>query len=275
MPRTANPMEIEIRFEALPLFKGVKDSPGGTERLPLHLHWDPRGFIAQSTPEEVREKVVKAYASDEFTFITPPPGSSPWSDRLGKVKIDFTRRATGSFSGKSMLEVGAGSLYLAEHFTAPQTGASKYTVVDPAIRQATDNPDIEIIREYFSRGLLKGRGFDLVTSFNCLEHLPDPVGFLLDVREIIAESRGRAIISFPNVQRQFSNGDFCALVHEHLNYFTHETATALLQRCGLEVFMSETENDLMFFPLRPGGHPPLKPSLAGRCPWTGCCRSQP
>lgn len=89
---------------------------------------------------------------------------------------------------------------------------------------------------------LPGEAYDVVTIFDCIEHVFDPEAVLRDIRRVIAPE-GNLILTTG------------ALVHEdpdlvsqwyfppwHLFYFSEETIRALLAKCGFEVISYEEED---------------------------------
>jgi hypothetical protein len=119
-----------------------------------------------------------------------------------------------------------------------------------------------VVREYFSQEHCRGQEFDLIISLNCLEHVDDPVAFLLDIRGIASESDAKVVLVFPDIEQQFRNGDLNALLHEHLNYFTMNLATSLLERCGFRVLRADSDCDCLYLFLEAGGEPAITHDLA-------------
>src|SRR5439155_18121045 len=105
---------ITVSLESLPLWKGVGSRPGVREHYPFSLAWDPRGFIRQVSPGDVKRSVVESYANEAYSYITAPPGASAWANRLAEDCIGFIRRTYGSLSGKRVLDIGAGSRYVGD-----------------------------------------------------------------------------------------------------------------------------------------------------------------
>ncbi len=233
----------EIKFTGLPLWKNVRDRPGDFEAFPLFLGWDSRGFIRQTTGAEVYKQVIAAYRADDYAYITNPPGTSDWANFLGARQIDFVKSNTQSLDGASFLDIGGGSAYLAAMVQDILKDIT-YTIIDPSIRTETPK-NVTAIRDYFPSKEIEGRKFDVIISFNCLEHVEDPVAFLKNIRRFLAAG-GIVLLSFPNTKRQLSNGDFCALTHEHISYMTDESAKTILRTAGLRATFRETRNDTMW-----------------------------
>jgi len=79
--------------------------------------------------------------------------------------------------------------------------------------------------------------YDVITLFHVLEHLEDPKGFLVDLKESLGEG-GRLVIEVPNLDG-FGFGKFGAewfyLQREHLYYFNEKSLISLLERAGYTV----------------------------------------
>ena len=77
----------------------LQNGLGSTEELkyvPIKFHLIGNsaggGFYRQTTPEKVRQQVMKAYSNEEYTFITQPPGTSEWADARGNEHLNFIRK---------------------------------------------------------------------------------------------------------------------------------------------------------------------------------------
>ncbi len=247
-------MSCEIRFEKLPLWKGVQNKPGIYDCYPFSLGWDPRGLICQTTPADIREEVILAYSSGDYNFITQPPGFSEWADRLGDSYADFIVKTCGDLKGKKVLEIGAASQYLAKKLIST-AGVSEYWIFDPAIKGSALLPNIHIRQEYFDANTRPDKRFDLVISLNCLEHVPDPMAFLFAIRESLEPGSGKVVLVFPDNEKQFREGDINAILHEHLTYYTSQICKELFLTTGFRVLESCTNNDTFSFLIEPAGKP--------------------
>lgn len=247
-------MSVEISFPAMPLWKGVAREPFEPQLLEYRLGWDPRGFICQTTPPDVRRMVIESYSQDDYQFPSTRPGDSSWGDSHGERAIQAIRATHGKLDGLSVIELGAGTTYVGECLLRDY-GVTRHTIVDPSIQDASSNPHIHVVRHYFSQGLELKEDHDLVVSLNCLEHVSDPVDFLLGVRSILKRNGGRALLVFPDNERQFLRGDLNAVLHEHVNCFSEAIVRRLALRCGLDLLEIHSDSDefVCYFGL--GGEP--------------------
>jgi len=111
-----------------------------------------------------------------------------------------------------------------------------------------------------------GTGFDLITAFHVLEHLPDPRETLKRLSGLLAR-RGRMVIEVPSSEDAlltlYESDAFQHFTYwsQHLFLFNSETLRNLVQQAGLRVI---TIRQLQRYPLsnhlhwlsrgRPGGH---------------------
>jgi len=238
----------EIRFASLPLWQGAQDTAGVRLALPLSLGVDPRGYLRQTTPPETQRSIIDGYGKGDYVHFTPPPGSSAWADQLGRSQVAFISKYGAFTSDARVLEIGAGSGYVAAEI-AREFRTARPVIVDPALIDCVD-PRIEVVAEYFPTEKLAKREFDRILSFNCLEHVEDPFAFLQQIRSHLSEN-GRAILSFPETSRQFERGDLNVISHEHISYFNKETAEALLESAGLIPIATDVRDDSLWVVVQP------------------------
>lgn len=229
-----------LHFPSLPLWKGVADSPGQYESLPFSLHLESNGLLRQRLSTDTQTRIISNYAKDEYSFITKPPGYSEWATSIGDKYVEFALSLLPEKDELCILEVGSGSTYIAEKLCA-NASIKRYLMVDPALsRESTRNPNIQIEADYFT-GQDLGE-FDIILSFNCLEHLPDPQSFLESLSKIKSSSKEPAIIGlvFPNVQNEILCSDFNMLLHEHISYFTPFSLANMLNELSLSLLTYRT-----------------------------------
>jgi 2-polyprenyl-3-methyl-5-hydroxy-6-metoxy-1,4-benzoquinol methylase len=208
---------ILLEFPEFPYWAGLQDKPGIRELPPYSLGWNEYGFIYQSTQKVIIDQVVEAYSAEGYSFITKPPGYSNWSNQLGDTMVEFAGQVLGDAQKISVLEIGAGSDYVATKLTASKD-VSDYTIVDPATAGAANKQSqINFISGYFGDCDPGRESFDVIFSFNCLEHVSEPIKFLWNVRSLMKDDSARVGFIFPNIERQLLVGDFNGIVHEHMN----------------------------------------------------------
>ena len=93
------------------------------------------------------------------------------------------------------------------------------------------------------RGLPESMKFDVITMFDVLEHIPDPLELLLDCKDRLNNNGIIVIFAFNfdslsiGVAREHSN---LVCPTEHLTYFTEKSIRVLSERVGLELVYFKT-----------------------------------
>lgn len=230
-----------LSFPSLPFWQGVQTRPGVFQQYPFKLGFDKPGPIRQVTDGEVISCVIDGYQSEDYGFMTAPPGASAWADSLGNMYIDAIVDACRDKKPQRILEVGAGSLYVARR-VADYFDAIEYLAVDPSIHEIPPPGPIKVIADYFPCGNLEKRAYDAVIALNCLEHVPDPLAFCRAMREHMAEN-GVAVLVFPDCEGALAHGDLNVLVHEHLTYFTAASVRWLAMMAEFRLLSIRSIND--------------------------------
>ena len=233
---------LELSWSKLPFWTGVKPNLTQPSYYSLSLSTHSDGYIFQCGTGA--DEAIINYESLDYNFITAPPGTTDWGTKLGNEKIHTLEKYITDITGKRVLEIGGGNLFLGSNL-CNKYKISEYVAVDPTLKNWPDNSFIKTVRDYFPSSDLKGEKFDLIIAFNCLEHIPDSVNFLRAVSDLLLPD-GKAFITFPDVSRQFAVGDLGAILHEHVNYYDESIIRQIALLSGLSVVNYEIRNDLAF-----------------------------
>ena len=153
--------------------------------------------------------------------------------------------------GRSLLDIGSGP----GHFLACGKKRGWKTVgiePSPVAAAYSRKRGLSAVTDFFSYDSAKKLGtFDVVHAALVLEHIPDPTGFIIDMKKMLKQA-GRLAIFCPNdynpLQRILRADKhfppWWVVPKHHLNYFTPESMRRLLERLGFVV-----EDVLGTFPL--------------------------
>jgi len=75
--------------------------------------------------------------------------------------------------------------------------------------------------------------FDAIVSREVMEHVPDPINFLRNIRKFLAED-GVVLIEIPNGEKMLRESRYYDLFPDHLSYFTKETLTLAMLLSGFK-----------------------------------------
>lgn len=167
------------------------------------------------------------------------------STRLSDSMLKFRGKQFSSLVGdheiKSVFELGAGS---GEYLDVFKLIGSETYGIEGSLKLATKArnaghsvydgflPETDLTRK------IGNKTFDLVTSFNFIEHLPDPLSSLRVLVKTLKPG-GNAILEVPNFDMISEYGLFNEFIPDHRSYFTEDTFKILLSMAGFEVLSME------------------------------------
>ena len=161
-----------------------------------------------------------------------------------KSYIKVLRLLSSHGGGVSILDVGCGK---GDFVDAALDGGYKAEGIELA------QPAVDIARGYglpvtkldFFSSDIQESSRDVVTMFEVIEHLPDPVAFLRRA-EMVVKPGGLIYVTTPNfnsLDRRVLGSQWTAIHREHLSYFTPSTLLGAIQNnTTLELLHLETRN---------------------------------
>jgi len=221
------------------------------------------GFY-QVTPTPSPEEITKFYADEFYTGEYKNFNDSSlevqindkefFEGRWNDIYNNFLEINKNIKNGGTMLDIGCGWAQALLFFK--KKGIDCYGF-DPAI---------EAVEYGCKKGLnikhagldgmnvFEGKKFDMVTMFNVLEHLADPVKSIKQIKEIL-EPDGILTIDVPNEFNDFqiagrdAHGlnDWWIAPPNHLNYFSKDSLVNFLENLGFSVKISESSFPLEMF----------------------------
>ncbi len=144
--------------------------------------------------------------------------------------------------GRKLLDVGSGP----GHFLAcGKKRGWKVVGIEPSAPAArySNRRGLKTINNFFNYDDAKHLGtFDVVHAAMVLEHVPNPTGFIVDMKKMLKKD-GRLAIFCPNdfnplqltLRDQHGFGPWWVVPKHHLNYFTMDSMSGLLKRLGFIV----------------------------------------
>lgn len=227
----------------IPLFYKTHEAPGNGPfpvLFPFSLTIDEEtGLPCQRGSRELNEMLNAVYGAG--TMMT---GSMDPLDPIGMGHaedcLSFTLRRIGSPESRHILEIGCGRGYVLSELS--RQGGSCVGLEPGDQISEVKGDDIELIRDFFPSGQMSGRQFDLVTSYNVIEHV-GLVGDMLTAVHACLSDSGDFIFCVPNCGPYLASGDISIFLHEHMNYFSVENVVPVLARYGFEVVSAEVSKN--------------------------------
>ena len=193
------------------------------------------------------EKLYENYDTDIFSGITPneyfdkiislPNGVSENREKAEWLKDILKRR--NSNEALSVLDVGCGGgtlLYiLREELSIQDACGVELNKVYADLAQRRVEADIR--NESYKSGIFKHQ-FDLLINTKVLEHIPDPLPFIVEMSKDLV-SEGLLFIEVPHIYDMYNfplNDERFTI--PHIYFFSENTLSALLEKAGFSVIAS-------------------------------------
>ncbi|MCD4742024.1 MAG: class I SAM-dependent methyltransferase [Desulfobacteraceae bacterium] len=218
----------------LPFFVKHLKEPHNLESFPNFLTFslvlDPSsGTLMQSPDNVVIQALKKAYLhGSEISGIMDNfgIGKKYADDFIIFIKKSLKRK---DFNGVKVLEIGCGYGYLLNRL---KSYGAIVQGVEPGNHSLIGSKkfNIPIINDFFPTNELNG-AFDLILLYDLLEHIADPVLFLKELRNNLAEN-GSILLCVEDEEPYINYGDISFLFHEHFSYFIKETLQNTLNLSG-------------------------------------------
>jgi SAM-dependent methyltransferase len=78
----------------------------------------------------------------------------------------------------------------------------------------------------------------VVTTYT-FDHMPDPLGFLQSVKNVLDPERGVLVIEVHDLDMIIQRREFCLFAHEHPGYYSADTMKMVMLRAGFELIETD------------------------------------
>jgi SAM-dependent methyltransferase len=169
--------------------------------------------------------------------MSMPVGQSDNAGRVARV-TDFVRRWTGAPARPRVMDIGAGTGVFLSRLVDQTAGAWQYLGIEPDPRAAAHLRQLEkfAVVEAMYLGQPELRGFNLVTLNKVLEHIEQPLPFLLQVVQSLVPDDGLLYVEVPDkltTRLRSPQDNILGALHCHL--YDPTSLGHLLRRAGLEL----------------------------------------
>ncbi len=169
--------------------------------------------------------------------MSMPAGHSDNAGRVARV-TDFVRRWSGAPARPRVMDIGAGTGVFLSRLVDQTAGAWQYLGVEPDPRAAAHLRQLETfaVVEAMYLGQPELRGFNLVTLNKVLEHIEQPLPFLLQVVQSLVLDDGLLYVEVPDkltARLRSPQDNILGALHCHL--YDPTSLGHLLRRAGLEL----------------------------------------
>jgi 2-polyprenyl-3-methyl-5-hydroxy-6-metoxy-1,4-benzoquinol methylase len=216
------------------------------------------------SPQSSQENLERYYSSLYREDYSLPSAEERHKNDLEKAYQRVQRLLPRLTPETRLLEVGSGSgafLYAVRPYVKEVVGVEPDSTFRSWIKRTMAIKVLENIPKDES----EEEAFDVVVSFHVLEHVPDPVDFLISLKKVLRPG-GDLVVEVPNVE------DVLVAVYQvpaylkfyfqkaHLYYFSQKTLALALEKagydatiCGIQIY--DLSNHMRWMLTgQPGGH---------------------
>ena len=149
--------------------------------------------------------------------------------------------------GKRILEIGCGDGYFLQKLceVGDNLGWGFDPSSSPDLEHVTNDERVTIVREYFESGAMSQRP-QFVCCRHVLEHIPDPVNFLRQLRQIDSLAGATFYFEVPDARFTLQRGGYWDILYEHCSYFTDVSMSTVFRAAGFRVLQTNSTYDGQF-----------------------------
>ena len=149
---------------------------------------------------------------------------------------------TYHLEGRRFIEVGCGQgefLQVLKEFPVEVHGMEH----DPELVKLAKSKGIDVVQGFTETEdtVIPGGLYDVFLSFNFLEHQPDPVTMLRAIWNNL-EDDAMGLVTVPSFEYIMEHSSYYELIRDHIAYYTFDTLTSLMERCGFAVLEASMVN---------------------------------
>ena len=243
MPKTYSSAPGVERQETIPC-------PGcGSSRARPMLACDGFAFVRCSScslvyqnPRPVFEDVRRRYAGQYFAYELENERVFFGLMKLGLRDIGFNELTRALPGPRSFLDIGCATGMLIESMKGDGWDARGVDVCRESAEYGIAHRGVSIFVGTLEEARFPAESFSIIHFSHLIEHVPDPRGFLGEVRRILAP-QGYAIITTPNVdgfQARLFGKAWRSAIADHLTLFSKRTLGKLITESGFEIRQTVT-----------------------------------
>ena len=193
------------------------------------------GYI-YANPRWSGDEILDAYtAVEDDTYV---------EERIGR-ELTFRKhlkameKYTGAGNGRSLLDIGA---YIGVFVdVAKQSGWDSWGV-EPSEWAAkfAQEHGLNVIHGTQDAEELEGRGFDVITMWDVIEHVPDPSGEMAKAYELLNPGGWLVLhtMDIDSMMAKVMGARWPWLMDMHIHYFSQKTMAQMLQKNGFDIVWS-------------------------------------
>jgi len=216
---------------------------GGSETA---LHWACGEFSFErcrncghvyQNPQPRFEDLKERYADEYFDYELTNDKTFFTLMQQGLSDIQFQELEAHLTDNRHFLDVGCATGVLLEHLSSRGWDVQGVEICEPAARYGRDVRKVPIHIGTLEDAAFADNTFSFVHFSHVIEHVPDPRGFLSEVRRVL-QPGGFLVVVTPDIasfQAALYGSRWRSAIADHLHLFSHNGLFRLLSDTGFHV----------------------------------------
>ncbi|HTP58462.1 MAG TPA: class I SAM-dependent methyltransferase [Spirochaetia bacterium] len=221
----------------------------GSTRSGLYLPCDGFAFVrcqdcavVYQNPRPVFDDLRRRYAQDYFDYELSNEAAFYRLMRLGMADVHFKERTAFFPAPKRFLDIGCATGMLIEAMQKEGWETRGVDICRESAEYGMRHRGVDIFVGTLEEAHIPDNYYHVVHFSHLIEHVPDPRGFLEEVKRILAPG-GFAAITTPNVdglQARLFGKAWRSAIADHLVLFSRKTLGTLIAETGFDIQQSVT-----------------------------------
>ena len=198
--------------------------------------------VVYQNPRPVFDDLRRRYAADYFSYEINNERGFFGLMQMGLRDIDFARVTESLPMPRRFLDVGCATGMLIESMRGQGWDVQGVDVCRESAEYGATHRGVRIFAGTLEEAHFPEASFSAIHFSHLIEHLPDPRGFLIEVRRILVPG-GCIIVTTPNVdgfQARLFGKEWRSAIADHVVLFSRTTLRRLLVETGFTVRRSVT-----------------------------------
>jgi 2-polyprenyl-3-methyl-5-hydroxy-6-metoxy-1,4-benzoquinol methylase len=197
-----------------------------------------------SVEEPAKAVNHKIYISDHYFERKKSPHSTGYGDYLAAQSVYRSHfhkqlnKIRQNLNGGRLLDIGCAFGFFLDEARKAGFITQGIDISPKAIKFAQKKLKLNILQGPFEKSNFTANQFDVITGFEIIEHVADPVNFLKKIRRIL-KKHGFLFLTTPDQGSLWAKLTgrfwFSYKTPEHLYFFNFSTLRAMLEKAGFQV----------------------------------------
>ena len=193
--------------------------------------------LVYQDPRPIFADLRRRYGADYFSYELRNEANFFELMKLGLRDVEFDALTEGLPRPRSVLDVGCATGMLLAWMREKGWTVQGVDLCVESARYGTANRGVPIFAGTLEEARFPAGSFSVVHFSHLIEHVPDPRGFLAEVRRVLSPG-GLIVVTTPNIDglqaRLFREG-WRSAIADHLTLFSRRTLGRLLAQSGFTV----------------------------------------